>query len=171
MNNRLIVSNIIRFLAVMLLQILVFNHIGLFGFVNPFVYLLFVLLLPFETPAWLMLMLGFFSGYSVDLFLGTGGIHASATLFVVFLRPVLLRTIVSKRDFESGIKPGVSDLGWKWFLSYSGVSVFIHSFLVFFIDAWSAGLFLNTMQSALYQALATFFFIVLFEWVVNLKRK
>ncbi|PKP04640.1 MAG: rod shape-determining protein MreD [Bacteroidetes bacterium HGW-Bacteroidetes-6] len=169
--NKLIVSNIIRFFAVMLLQVLVFNYMNLFGFINPFVYLFFILLLPFETPAWLLLVLAFFTGFSVDMFVNTGGIHAAATLAVGFARPILLRTLVSKREFETGIKPGVADLGWKWFVSYAGISILIHSFIVFYLDALRISHFLETLRVALYQAAATFFFIVLIEFVVNIRKR
>lgn len=169
--NKLIVSNIIRFFAVMLLQVLVFNYMNLFGFINPFVYLFFILLLPFETPAWLLLVLAFFTGFSVDMFVNTGGIHAAATLAVGFARPILLRTLVSKREFETGIKPGVADLGWKWFVSYAGISILIHSFIVFYLDALRISHFLETLRVALYQAAATFFFIILIEFVVNIRKR
>ncbi len=171
MNNRLVLVNTIRFVGLTLLQVLIFNNIGLFGYINPFIYLLFVLLLPFETPAWLSLMIGFFTGYTQDLFLNTGGIHAAATVAVTFMRPFLLRTIVSKRDFESGIKPGVQDLGWKWFLTYTGISVLIHSMLVFYIDAFRWSAFFETLRFAFYQAVATFFFIVLFEMLSTIRRR
>lgn len=169
--NKLIVSNIVRFFAVMLLQVLVFNYLNLFGFINPFVYLLFILLLPFETPAWLLLILAFFTGISVDMFVNTGGIHAAATLAVGFARPVLLRTLVSKREFETGIKPGVADLGWKWFLGYAGISILIHSIIVYYLDILKFTNFFNTFRLALYQAAATLFFIVLFEFMTNIRKR
>lgn len=169
--NKLILSNIIRFFAVMLLQVLVFNYLNLFGFINPFVYLLFILLLPFETPAWLLLILAFFTGISVDMFVNTGGIHAAASLAVGFARPILLRTLVSKREFETGIKPGVADLGWKWFLSYAGISILLHSLIVFYLDFLSFVSFFRTFRQALSQAAATLFFIILFEFLANIRKR
>jgi hypothetical protein len=169
--NKLILSNIIRFFAVMLLQVLVFNYLNLFGFINPFVYLLFILLLPFETPAWLLLILAFFTGISVDMFVNTGGIHAAASLAVGFARPILLRTLVSKREFETGIKPGVADLGWKWFLSYAGISILLHSLIVFYLDFLSFASFFTTFRQALSQAAATLFFIILFEFLANIRKR
>ncbi|HPS84961.1 MAG TPA: rod shape-determining protein MreD, partial [Bacteroidales bacterium] len=110
MNNKLILSNIFRFLIVILLQVTIFNYTNLFGYINPFVYLYFVLLIPFETPMWIALLLAFLTGFTQDLFTSTGGLHAAATTAIAYLRPVLLRTIVSKREYESGLQPGVSDL-------------------------------------------------------------
>lgn len=171
MNNKLILSNVLRFLLVMLLQVLVFNYINLDGYINPFVYLYFVLLIPFETPLWLVLILSFFAGFTQDMFLSTGGLHAAASTAIAFMRPVLLRTIVSKREYESGLQPGVADLGWKWFLTFAGVSILIHSLIVFYLDVFRFSHFFTTFKHALFQALATLFFIALFEFIVNIRKK
>ncbi|MGD9494211.1 MAG: rod shape-determining protein MreD [Bacteroidales bacterium] len=171
MNNKLILSNIFRFLIVILLQVTIFNYTNLFGYINPFVYLYFILLIPFETPMWIALLLAFLTGFTQDLFTSTGGLHAASTTAIAYLRPVLLRTIVSKREYESGLQPGVSDLGWKWFLTYAGVSVFIHSLLVFYLDVFRFSHFFTTFKHAFFQAIATLFFIAMFEFVVNIKKK
>ena len=68
MNNKLILSNIFRFLIVILLQVTIFNYTNLFGYINPFVYLYFILLIPFETPMWIALLLAFLTGFTQDLF-------------------------------------------------------------------------------------------------------
>jgi hypothetical protein len=171
MNNKLILSNILRFLIVTLLQVTVFNYQNLFGYINPYVYLYFILLIPFETPFWLVLILAFLSGFTEDLFVNTGGLHAAAATIIAFMRPVLLRTIASKREYESGIRPGASDLGWAWFLTYAGVSVIVYSLIISYLDVFRFSHFLITFKQAFFQALATLFFIALFEFVVNIKKR
>ena len=64
----LYVRNIGRFIVLVLFQVLVLNNIQFSGYVNPFMYVLFILLLPFETPRWLLLLSGFLLGLSVDIF-------------------------------------------------------------------------------------------------------
>jgi len=171
MNNKLILTNVFRFLAVILLQVMIFNHLNLFGYINPYVYLFFVLLIPFETPMWLVLLLSFMAGLTQDMFVSTGGMHAAAATAIGFLRPVLLRTIVSKREYESGLQPGVSDLGWKWFITYAGISVLIYSLIVFYLDVFRFSHFLTTFKHALFQGFATLFFIAMFEFVMNMRKK
>ena len=171
MNNRAILINIIRFLIILFLQVMIFNHINLFGYINPAVYLFFILLIPFEAPMWLVLLLSFFTGFTQDIFVHTGGIHAAAATFIGFMRPLLLRTIVSKRDYESGLQPGVADLGWTWFLTYAGLSVLMHSLIVFYLDKFSFHGFFITFKQALFQAIATLFFIAMFEFLMNIRKK
>ena len=62
---------IIRFIVLVLMQVLVINHIRLGGYVHPCIYLIFIMLLPINMPGWQLLLLGFGLGFSVDLFTGT----------------------------------------------------------------------------------------------------
>lgn len=112
-----IVKNIIRFIVLLLLQVMVFNNIQLSGFLNPYLYVLFILLLPFETPPWLLLVLSFFMGLSVDVFSNTLGIHASACVFMGFLRPFILNYISVRDNYESDIEKGLYVYGFSWFLN------------------------------------------------------
>ncbi|MCU0363051.1 MAG: rod shape-determining protein MreD, partial [Bacteroidales bacterium] len=50
------------FLLLILAQVLVFNNIQFSGFINPYVYVLFILLLPLAVPGWLLLLLAFITG-------------------------------------------------------------------------------------------------------------
>jgi len=157
--------------VVMFLQVMIFNYLNLFGYINPSVYVFFILLLPFETPAWLFLILAFFTGLTQDAFLNTGGIHAAAATFIAFLRPTLLRTISSRREFESGIKPEVQDLGWKWFLSYSGILILIYAFITELLLVFHFSNFGDTLLRVLWQALFTYALVLAFEFVRSLNKQ
>ena len=69
-----------QFVILVILQLLIFNNIEFSGYVNPYVYVLFILLLPFDTPKALLLILAFIMGIIIDLFMGTPGVHSSATV-------------------------------------------------------------------------------------------
>src|SRR4030042_1448311 len=47
------------FILLILAQVLVFNNIEFSGFMNPYIYVLFVLLLPFNTPKLVQLLSSF----------------------------------------------------------------------------------------------------------------
>ena len=55
----IIARNIIRFLVVILFQVLVMDNVMINGYMIPYIYLLFILLMPFETPRWVQLLSGF----------------------------------------------------------------------------------------------------------------
>jgi len=78
------------FILLIMAQVLVFNNIQFSGYVNPYVYIMFILLLPVDIPAWLLLLLSFATGLIIDFFSGTPGMHTSATLTAGFVRPYVL---------------------------------------------------------------------------------
>lgn len=129
--------NIIRFVILVLLQALVFNNIQLSGYLNPYIYTLFILLLPFETPGWLVILTGFFLGFSVDIFSETMGMHTAATTLMAYLRPMALSMVAPRDGYEAGSFPRVSYYGIAWFLQYSLILVFAHHTVLFFIELFS----------------------------------
>ena len=86
------INNIIRYSVILtiliLLQVLLFNNIQFSGYVNPYVYVMFILILPVEIPSWLLLLLSFMTGIVIDLFSGTPGMHSSATVLAVLYVPL-----------------------------------------------------------------------------------
>ena len=104
---KLLGRNIIRFMVLVLVQILVLNNIQVSGYIVPHIYILFILLLPFETPRWLLLIAAFALGITVDLFTQTHGMHAAATVFIAFLRPWVLEMSAPRDGYEPGTFPRV----------------------------------------------------------------
>jgi len=80
----------IRFITLIFLQIMVMNNIDLFGYMNPMVYILFLLLFPFYDNQTVYIFLGFLIGLSVDLFSQGGGANTIASLTICFIRPMIL---------------------------------------------------------------------------------
>jgi len=81
-----VLQNIFRFIFLVLFQVLVLNNIQFLGYINPYVYILFVLALPVQTPRWFTLFLAFCLGLTIDTFSNTMGMHAFAAVMVAFLR-------------------------------------------------------------------------------------
>ncbi len=134
---RIWLRNIFRFVILVLLQVWVLNNIQLSGYINPYMYVLFVLLMPFETPKWLLLIVSFLLGLTIDIFCNTPGIHASATVFLGFLRPFVLQSISPRDGFEIGTFPRVFYYGMMWFLKYTLVLVFLHHLFLFTVEAFT----------------------------------
>ncbi len=103
MINRILRFSLI-FILLILLQVLLFNNIQFSGYVNPYVYIMFILLLPVEIPSWLLLIISFFTGLIIDLFTGTPGMHTSATVLAGFVRPYVLRIISPRDGYEARLR-------------------------------------------------------------------
>lgn len=93
------------FIVLLLLQVLFFNNIQFSGFVNPYVYLMLILLLPVEISSWILITVAFFTGLIFDFFSGIPGTHAGASVAAGFVRPYILRVISPRDGYEPGSTP------------------------------------------------------------------
>jgi rod shape-determining protein MreD len=163
------ISRILRFglifILLILLQVLLFNNIQFSGYVNPYVYIMFILLLPVEIPAWLLLIISFFTGFIIDLFAGTPGMHTSATVLAGFVRPFILRIISPRDGYEPGADPSILIYGFKWFLIYTSIIVIIHHTALFYLEVFRFTDFLRTLLRVLLSSLFSITFIVLLEYI------
>ena len=151
-----VLSNAFRFVLLVLLQALVIDHIDLaHGWVVPYVYVLFILLLPFDTPAWATLVLGFLIGMTMDLFSSTPGMHASACVLMAFGRLLMLRVLVPREGYDVGKRPIIQHMGLAWFMTYAGVLIVMHHLWLFFVEVYRFDDFLSTLFRALMSAAAT----------------
>lgn len=162
------INSILRYgliiVILMLLQILVLNNIQFSGFVNPYVYIMIILLLPSVTPPWLVLIISFLTGLIIDLFTGSPGMHASATLLAGFSRPVVLRLIAPRDGYESGSDLSMAAYGFRWFFIYATTIVLIHHTTLFFLEVFRFADFFRTIFRILVSSLFTIGFILLIEY-------
>lgn len=169
------VKNFLRFCLIVLIQVLILNKISLrwwsqpagFPVFIPYVYPLFILLLPFEVPVWLLLVLGFVTGLTIDNFSNTAGMHALATVFIAYLRTNVLNALMPKHLSEyPGQSPNVKNMGWVPFLVYSGFLLLLHHALFFIVELWSvnniAYLLLKIVASAVTSLLFVIVYLLLF---------
>ncbi len=150
-----------NFVFFTLIQVLVLNNIQLSGYINPYLYIIFILTLPFETPGWLLLLLGFTSGMVVDIFSNTPGMHASATVFLAFLRPYALRLMAPRDDYQPGSIPTMGYYGFSWFMRYSILLVLAHHLWLFFIEVFSITHFFSTFLRAVSSTFFTMLLIII----------
>jgi rod shape-determining protein MreD len=163
---RYYISDIIRFIALVLIQILVMNNIQLSGYLNPFFYILFILLLPFETPGWLLLIYGFILGISIDLLTGISGMHASATVFIAFLRPAILKTVAPHDGYETATLPRIYYYGTNWFAKYTFLVVLAHSVFIFFLESFGFSNFFHTLARIILSSLLTASLIIISQFFI-----
>ena len=148
------------FTVLVLVQALIFNHIRFNGYVNPYIYILFILLLPIDIHGWLLLILAFILGLTVDVFLDTMGMHAAATVFLAFLRPGVIRLISVRYDFEPGTIPSISNQGLRWIMTYSLLLIFAHHLLLFFVEIFRFSEFFLTLQRVIFSSFFSFIFVI-----------
>ena len=161
MNNNTLIRNGLRFTFLLLLQVLVISHIHISSQITPYIYILAVLLLPFNTPKWALLVSAFVLGFFVDIFSGTMGLHMAVTVLLAFVRPTLLSLISFGRDVNSDDTPDMKGLGVDWFISYVSVMILLHHTALFFLEVFRWDEIIPTLLRILYSSVATFVLIVL----------
>ncbi len=161
--------NTLRFIFLVLLQVLILNNIQFSGFVNPYMYVLFILLLPFETPKWLLLVFAFFIGLSIDIFSDTLGIHTSASVFMAFLRPFVLKHIAPRDGYEPGTFPRLYYYGFTWFLKYSLILILAHHFFLFYVEIFQFSNFFVTLSRVILSSFFSLLLVVLSQYLMYKK--
>lgn len=131
-----VLENIIRFILLVLAQVLVMNNIQFLGYINPYIYILFILSLPYLTPRWFVLFLAFGIGIIIDIFSDTLGIHAFAAVFIAFFRTGMIKLFTS---IEEGNNPTPSfhTFGVGAYIKYIILAVLIHHSTLFFLESLS----------------------------------
>ncbi len=162
---------ILSFFLLVLLQILVFNNIQFSGYVNPYVYILFIFMLPFETPGYLLLILAFILGLTIDLFSNTPGMHSFATVLMAFVRPSLLRAIAPRDDYQPGTTPSMHDYGFGWYFKYTVVLTLVHHITLFFIEVYDFSYFFSTLWRIISSSIFTLIFVFIAQLFVFKKNK
>lgn len=162
---------IIRFVVIILFQVLVINHIRLGGYVHPYIYLIFIMLLPFNTPKWQLLVLGFVLGLTIDLFTGTLGLHAGATTLMAFCRPSIIKLVSGNQKFENITEPNLGQLGGIWFFRYALCMVLIHHFTLFFLESFSFRLIGQVLLRILLSVPVSIFLIMMILFIFKTEKK
>lgn len=151
-----ILGNLFRFVLLILLQALVLDQLDLAnGWVVPYLYVLFLVMLPFETPPWATLLIGFVTGITMDLFTSTPGMHTSACVVLAYTRIWMLRLLSPREGYEFGKRPIIAHMGLTWFMTFAGVLVVAHHLWLFFVEVYRFDDFASTLLRALVSAAAT----------------
>lgn len=159
-------ANIIRFVALALVQVLILAHIDLFGFINPYLYVLFIILLPIDLPQWQVILWSFIIGLTIDVFQDSGGVQAAASVAVAYLRPFFLRSSFGLSYDYLTVKFYKMPFGDR--LLYIVLMVVVHHFVMFLLAFFNFSHIVIILKNTLYSSVFT---IVLILLVTSLFKK
>lgn len=167
------VKNIIRFCLFILVQFFVLNQIPpLHQLVTPYLYLLFILWLPFKIGRRTLMILAFALGFSLDCFTKTYGLHAAPCVLIAYLRPFLINLLISQEGAESNYnEPSIKSMGFTPYFTYVTILVFIHHTLLFFLQAMQTGGYFYFIIKSLLSTAITLALILLTELLFVRKQR
>lgn len=137
-----IIWHLATFIILCLVQVLVLNHIDLFGCATPLLYVYFILMFRRDFPKWAVLLWSFLLGLCIDMFSNTPGMAASSCTIVGLLQPYVLNLFLT-RDSEDDLKPSMTSLGVGKYLWYMLILVLLYNVLFYTTETFS---FFNWQQ-------------------------
>lgn len=125
-----------RYVVVMLLQVLLFDQLQLWGACHPYIYILCLLMMPITLPHNVDMLIGALVGLVMDVFCNSLGVHTAACILVMFIRPYLIGALVNDKD-RLNEQISLRSIGMEALLRYVVIMVIIHHLMVFALAAWS----------------------------------
>ncbi|MEL6673858.1 MAG: hypothetical protein AAFR61_16760 [Bacteroidota bacterium] len=162
-----ILKYLLAFGLYLFFQVSLFNGLVLFNMAVPFIFILFALSLPFQTPTALMYGLAFGCGLLVDMLSDDAatGLHAFSLLLAVSQRPFFAR-LVSSTNFRSLEEMSFKNQSAIWYILYLAPLIFIHHFAYFFLESLSFQNFfyklLQVFTSSIYTLVISYILCLLF---------
>ncbi len=167
MNNS---SNILRlaliFVLALILQIVVIDNLEFLTFCNPFIYIVFILSLPFGISPITAMLLALPAGLAVDFASNTPGMHAAACVLIAYLRQPILNLIAFRNSYREGDIPSIYSYGLVWYLKYTVLMVSIHHVALFLIEQYDSFFVLPTLLRIVLSIIASTLVILLFQIVM-----
>ncbi|MCQ2295267.1 MAG: hypothetical protein MJZ67_06390 [Bacteroidales bacterium] len=170
--TRIIFNNIARFIALLLLQVMVLNYVYLGGYILPFVYLLAVLMLPTRMGRIPLLLVAFATGMIVDIFCNIPGFHTFSCTAMAFVRIVIGNRILTRDDPDAVIDtPNIHTVPLSTFAGYSFLLVLVYCATYGLLEVFSFGNFFLTLLGILVNTIVAWGLSMLFQLLIPTPKK
>ena len=161
--------NAVRFVILILFQVLVLkNACDNIPKLQLFLYPLIVFQLPFRTPHWALLAIGFVVGFAIDMFYQYIGLHTSVMVLTAFLRHYLCIIMEPRGGYDVDESPTRVSMGAEWFFQYTGILMFVHIFVYYLLER--PGLNLDVLLRILYGYAVSMLLVVMYAYLIHSKR-
>lgn len=152
-------------MLIVLAQGLVLNPMELDESLNPMIYPILIITLPFEFSVLATLIISLVIGICVDAFSNTFGLHASAAMFIGYLRPVLLRYIKPRDGYDNSLQATIHDMGATWFIGYSSLFLFLHHLWFYSFEIFRFDLIFFILAKTFFSTIFSLFLIIILQYL------
>ncbi|MFS4455038.1 rod shape-determining protein MreD [Maribacter sp. 2304DJ31-5] len=162
-------TNILRFSLLILIQVLVFNKLNFFGFINPMVYVLFLYWYPIKENRTTFIAISFLLGLLIDIFSDTLAINAAATVTIAYIRPTIMRFIFGVNyEFQSFKLNNATKAQQFTFLA---LLIVIHHVVYFTLEIFSFTNTLMILKKTLVTGSASLILCLLFSTLFSTRKE
>ncbi|MBE7177353.1 MAG: rod shape-determining protein MreD [Mucilaginibacter polytrichastri] len=155
MTSRIIARNFIRFFLLVFLQVFVLKNTPMYDLAAPYLYILFILQLPFNIPTLALFSLSFLLGITIDAFYDTPGLHAAASIILAFVRVIFMNLTVERDDRITADEPTLARMGFRWYFLYTLILTLIHHLFLFLLETFRFDGFQYTLMRVAFSSVFT----------------
>nr|WP_321416047.1 rod shape-determining protein MreD [uncultured Allomuricauda sp.] len=160
MNSYLLI-NIVRFVFLVITQVLIFNNLNFLGFINPFVYVIFFYWYPIKGNRALFMVIALLLGLVIDIFSDTLALNALASVTIAYARPSIMRFCFGVNyDFQNFSFKNTTKLQR---ITFMALLVFIHHLIFFSFEILSIAHILLILKKVIATGTVTLILCVLFS--------
>ncbi|MCB0446666.1 MAG: rod shape-determining protein MreD [Gelidibacter sp.] len=158
-----------RFVILVFFQVLVLNNINFLGYINPYLYILFIMLFPVRNNRTAIVFISFLLGLCIDIFSDSGGVHAAACVFVAYIRPTFLKfSFGTVYDYQT-IKFNQTELSTR--LTYFTLITVVHHLVLFSLEVFNISKIILILQKTLFSSIFTILLCLIMTILFSNKRK
>lgn len=168
--GRVILNNLFRFILLICLQVFFLKNIGFYNLSTAFLYILFILLLPFKISNGLLFLLAFLTGLAVDVFYDTLGLNAAACTILAFVRIIYINVTVQRDGFDNEPEPRLGIMGFRWFVFYAFITTFFHHLVLFSFETFRLSEFGYILMRTIFSSIFTIILMLLAEFTFFRKK-
>ena len=132
---------------------------------------LFIMLLPFETGTFTLMILGFSLGLLIDIFSNTYGLHASSLLLMAYMRPIIFKFYGPREGYDPLKEPSIFDMGNRWFIFVFGFLLLFHHLWYFMVEIFRFDQFLLVLQKTLFSVVISYLLCLILQTFIIKKSK
>jgi rod shape-determining protein MreD len=163
--NSAMLYNMVRFILLLAAQVVIFNNFNFLGYINPFPYLLFIILFPVNGNKYALLASSFLLGITMDLFCNSGGVHAAACVTLAFIRPSLFRFSFGLSYEYQTVR--INDTLTPERFSFIFLSVLIHHLILFILEVFTFEYLWDIILRTIISTLFTIIICILIIYLIK----
>mgnify|MGYP001810173286 CR=1 FL=1 len=163
--------DIIQFLLLVAAQILVSSFVNFGPSVLICFYPFYILSKNPKTPIGQLLITSFVLGLLIDFFSnGMLGLNASASVFLAFIQPVLMKLILRSGDLDKKSRPGIYNSGITRYTIYILTGLFFHHIFLTIVENFGTPFVAESLVRVLFSVLLNTLIIILIDYGIFYKK-
>ncbi len=163
--NSALLYNIARFILLLAVQILIFNNMNILGYINPYPYILFIILYPVNGNKTGLLVASFFLGIIMDMFCNSGGVHAASCLILAYYRPFIFKFAFGLSYEYQTIR--LNDVLTPERFSFILIAVVIHHFTLFLLEVFRLNFLWEILLKTILSTIFTILICIIIIYIIK----